>query len=177
MDTISDINDDFMDEGTIYVLDSTVFLEKYSDGFSDKACVTVYEVSEEIKDPYAKIQFDMLVQSGLSILSPKDEFVKVVTDKLNESGDKLSGTDISVIALALEFSKKGKKVLIVTDDYGIQNTSKSLGLKFMAMSQKGISRILKWRRKCTACGADTDKEICDICGSETKFVSSPRKKR
>ena len=172
-----DAVDGVADNDTIYILDSTVFLEKYSGRFSDKACVTVYEVSEEIKDPYAKIQFDMLVQSGLAILSPKDEYVRLVKDKLKDTGDKLSGTDISVIALCMEFAGRGKKAIVVSDDYGIQNTVKALGLKYLAVSQKGISRVLKWRRKCTACGADTDKEICDVCGSETKFVSKSRKKR
>ncbi|MBW6462488.1 MAG: NOB1 family endonuclease [DPANN group archaeon] len=169
-------DNDTMDNDVIYILDSTVFLEKYSDRFSEKACVTVYEVSEEIKDPYAQIQFDMLVKSGLSILSSKDEYVNAVKDKLKDTGDKLSATDINVIALCMEFVRKGKKAVVVTDDYGIQNTVKSLGLKYLAVSQKGIKRVLKWRRKCTACGADTDKEICDICGSETKFVSSSGKK-
>ena len=166
-----------VDNDTIYILDSTVFLEKYSGRVSDKACVTVYEVSEEIKDPYAKIQFDMLVQSGLAILSPKAESIDAVKAKLKDTGDKLSETDISVIALCMDFVARGKKAIVVSDDYGIQNTVKALGLKFLAVSQKGIKRVLKWRRKCTACGADTDKEICDVCGSETKFVSKSKKKR
>jgi len=164
-----------MDDNIIYVLDSTTFLEKYSDNFMDKACATVYEVAEEIKDPYARIQFDMLQKAGLSIFTPDDASLKAVNEMVKKTGDKLSSTDISVIALALEFKGKGKKAVIVTDDYGIQNVAKSLGVKFMPVSQKGISRGLVWKRKCTACGKDTGEEICPVCGSETKFVSKAKK--
>ncbi|MCK4808996.1 MAG: NOB1 family endonuclease [Candidatus Aenigmarchaeota archaeon] len=164
-----------MDDNTIYVLDSTAFLENYSDAFVDKACATVYNVAEEIKSPYARIQFDMLQKAGLSILAPDDASLKAVTETVKKTGDKLSSTDISVIALALEFKGKGKKAVIVTDDYGIQNVAKSLGVKFMPVSQKGISRSLEWKRKCTACGKDTGEEICPVCGSETKFVSKAKK--
>ena len=164
-----------MGDNIIYILDSTAFLEKYSDAFMDKACATSYGVLDEMKEPYAKIRFDMLQRAGLSVLAAGDDSLKSVGDKVKITGDKLSDTDISVIALALDFICKGKKVMIVTDDYGIQNVAKSLGVKFMPVSQKGISRSLVWGRLCTACGKETSEEICPVCGSETKFVSKAKK--
>ena len=164
-----------MGNNIIYILDSTAFLEKYSDAFMDKACATSYGVLDEMKEPYAKIRFDMLQRAGLSVLAAGDDSLKSVGDKVKITGDKLSDTDISVIALALDFISKGKKVVIVTDDYGIQNVAKSLDVKFMPVSQKGISRSLVWGRRCTACGKETSEEICPVCGTETKFVSRAKK--
>ncbi|MEA3229505.1 MAG: NOB1 family endonuclease [archaeon] len=158
-------------DNKIYVLDSTVFLERYSDSFSDLACATVYEVAEEIQEPYAKIRFDMFVKSGLSLMTPAEKFVKAVDLKVSETRDKLSRTDVMVIALALDFASRGKDAAVVSDDYGIQNVALSLGVEFLPVSSKGIGRALKWERVCTACGKPGDGEECDVCGSRMKFVS------
>ncbi len=160
----------------IYVLDSTAFLEKYSEGFADKLCATVFDVSEEMKNPYASIRFDMMLQSGLSLIEPSEDAVSRVRDAVMSTKDKLSETDIKVISLALQFKDKGKAAVVVSDDYGVQNVSKTMGIEFLPVSQKGISRTLSWKRKCTACGNVTPKEICEVCGTETKFVSKSKKR-
>lgn len=160
-----------MQNDMIYILDSTVFLENYSMQFRDYACVTVYEVLDEVKDPKAKIQLDMSVSEGLALIEPDDKYIQDVKKTVDKTKDKLSVTDIKIIALALKFRAKDKRCMIVSDDYGVQNVAKMLGLDFLPVSQDGIKKGLLWYRKCTACGRKTDDAVCGFCGSATKFFS------
>lgn len=164
-----------MDTDVLYILDSTVFLEKYGVSFADMCCATVPEVVEEIKNPFSQIYFDMLVKSGLSVMSASAGGLKYASSKVKETGDKLSATDIAVLALALDFFWKQKKVAVVSDDYGVQNVASALKLKFVPVSQKGISRTLSWKKKCSGCGRDVSGDECPVCGSASKFVSERKK--
>src|SRR3989344_7391519 len=97
-------------EQKIYVLDSTVFAEKQASKFVDNACVTVLEVSEEMKSLEAKVEFDRL-QHTLEILEPEKKFIDEVEKIVKMTNDKVSPTDKKVIALALQFKSKNKQVV------------------------------------------------------------------
>src|SRR3989344_9502055 len=98
---------------TIYVLDSTVFAEKQASKFVDNACVTVLEVSDELKSLEAKIEFDRL-SHGIEILEPDKNFIDAVEKIAKSTNDKVSKTDIKVIALALHFKSKNKPTVLVS---------------------------------------------------------------
>ena len=157
----------------IYVLDSTVFAEKQASKFTENACVTVMEVAEEMKSLEAKVEFDRLSHI-INIMEPEKEFVESVEKAAKKTNDKVSNTDKKVIALALHFKAKKKAVVMVSDDYGVQNVAKSLKLEFMPLKQKGIRQQFEWMRKCKACGKPMPGEECQICGSAGKFV--PKRK-
>lgn len=156
---------------TIYVLDTTVFAEKQASKFVGSACVTVLEVAEELKSLDAKIEFDRL-QHAISIIEPEKEFVAKVEAIVKKTNDKVSQTDKKVVALALHFKSKKKEVVLVSDDYSVQNLAKTLGIQIKPLSQKGIKQTLEWKRKCKACGREIlgNAEECAICGSAAKFV-------
>ncbi len=162
-----------MQSQKIYVLDSTVFAEKQASKFTENACVTVLEVADEMKSLDAKVEFDRLSHT-ISIMEPEKEFTEKVEQAAKKTNDKVSPTDKKVIALALHFKAKKKAVVLVSDDYGVQNVAKSLGVEFLSVRQKGIKAQFEWQRKCTACGKPMLGTECQICGSAGKFV--PKRK-
>lgn len=154
----------------IYVLDSTVFIEGYAAAFLGKNCVITYEVMEELKNEKTAIEVDRFLKSGLDLIVPSSSAVKEIEKVYKRTNDKFSKADISVIALAYEFKSKKKEVVVVSDDYAIQNVCKFLDIEFLPVSKKGIKKKFKWKRICKACRNETDKEVCETCGYKTVFV-------
>ena len=72
-----------------------------------------------------------------------------VKEAARGTGDssRLSRTDLDVLALALEL-----KAAVATDDYSIQNLASVLGIEFLPMSMKGITKVVRWNYLCTGCG-------------------------
>lgn len=155
----------------IYILDSTTFLQNYMDAFGDKPIVTVHGVLEEIKNPQAEILLDMFLKLGMEVLEPGQKEIDEVNETVKKTKDRVSNTDIKLLALALQFKNKGKECTLVSDDYAIQNLASLLKIEVLALGQDGIKKVLKWERKCTACKRYTNNEICEVCGSPTKFYS------
>ncbi|VVB60235.1 Endoribonuclease Nob1 [uncultured archaeon] len=153
----------------IYILDSNVFLHGMQSIFAEKPCVTVYGVVEEMKSTPAAIEIDRFMLSGLQILEPTKESIGEAEKAREKTQDKLSKTDVLIVALALDFKKKGKSAVIITDDYGVQNLAKVLKLEYSGVMQEGIKREIAWTGKCTACGFKTNEKICPNCGIKVMF--------
>ncbi|HQN75381.1 MAG TPA: PIN domain-containing protein [Methanomassiliicoccales archaeon] len=87
-----------------------------------------------------------------------------VKEAARGTGDssRLSRTDMEVLALALEL-----RAAVVTDDYSIQNLAAVLGVEFMPMSMKGITKVVRWNYLCTGCGKvfKEPQPDCPVCGS------------
>lgn len=160
-----------MKKEKIHILDSTVFLEGYSSLFLDKLSITTPHVAEEIKSGKAAIEFDRALKSGLEIIEPSFKSVEEALKTRGRTQDKMSQADLSVIALALDMKKKGKDIVVVSDDYAVQNLCAHFKIEWLAVSKPGIEKKLSWKRKCTACGELTNQETCQKCGSPTRFVS------
>lgn len=158
----------------ILILDSTVFLEGYARLFTDKQIVTTNHVLEEVRSGKAQIELDLLLKSGLAIKDPKHESVEEVLARREKTQDKMSRADISIVALALEFKSAGKPIVVVSDDYAVQNLCRSFGIEFLSVSKPGITKEFIWLRRCTGCGRFTDKENCPVCGSPTRFVPTEK---
>ncbi len=156
---------------TLYVLDTTALI--YYKHFQGEN-VTTNSVLCEVKDQYEEMIVGALVSGGvIKILSPPDEYIKRASDIAQKTGDLpvLSDTDIDIIALALHLRDKGKEVVVVTDDYAIQNILKRLGIKYYSLTRK-IRYVAKWKLVCSKCGKEypisAGKKIkeCIICGGE-----------
>lgn len=154
----------------IFVLDSTVFLEGYSHLFLGKFTVTTPQVAEEMRSGKAAIEFDRSRKSGLDIVQPPFEVVEEVLKRRGKTQDKMSTADVSVVAAALALKKKGKNPVVVSDDYAVQNLCAHFDLKFLPVSKTGIEKKFDWVRKCSACGHESRSAVCEICGSQTRFV-------
>jgi len=127
--------------------------------------ITVPEVVSEILDENSSIYFNV---KGLKVESASDKSTNIVKEVSSKTGDiyRLSETDLKVLAKALDEKEKGNDVVLVTDDYSIQNVAMALGIKFETVVRQGISKGFKWVRVCKGCGRKIDSEICPICGSE-----------
>ncbi len=147
---------------TVHVIDtSTIFMRKaYYENM-----VTIPEVVDEIKDENSQLYFSLL---NLRVEEASERNVERVVEVAIKTGDihKLSKTDIKLIAKALDLRESGEDVILVTDDYSIQNVAMSLGLKVDNIVQPKISKRFRWIKICRGCGRIVDGEICPICGSE-----------
>ncbi len=147
---------------TVYVFDSNAIFQRkavYDD------MVTVPEVVSEIIDEASALYFSV---KNLRVEEASEESVREILKTARMTGDihKLSNTDIKLLAKALDEKKKGNDVVLVTDDYAIQNVAMKLGIKFENVLRDGISKEFKWVKVCRGCGRKIDSDICPVCGSE-----------
>ena len=164
-----------------YILDTSAILSGKPIDLGEAELVTTSKVSDELTPGGRDYQnFQYLKEKGLIILTPNKNAIDEVQEISNKTGDKnrLSKTDIEVLALALELKKQDSfEIIILTDDYSIQNVANTLNLKFEAINQVGITKRFKWSCRCRGCGKkfkDSIK-ICPICGTETRNVVSNKK--
>lgn len=156
-------------ENIIYILDSGAFLRGAQHGLADKPCVTVFGVVEEMKSLAASIEMDRFLLSGLQVLEPSRESIAEAEAAQKKTQDKVSRTDISLVALALDFRKKKKDAVLVSDDYAVQNLCKIMKISYAPFATEGIRKAIEWRGKCRACGFRTNEKICPNCGSRVRF--------
>lgn len=155
----------------IFIVDTTVFITGYIlDDLGMVDVITVPEVVNEISDDN-KIFLERALNHNLKIEESKNEMIEQVKDVARKTGDinKLSDTDISLIAKALEYNKK-KDVVILSDDYAIQNVCSRIGIKSGGILQRGIKEEIVWKKKCVGCKRIYDEgDICPVCGSDLKI--------
>lgn len=147
-----------------FVLDSSAFIGGFLP--EEDEYFTVHEVIDEVEDDQSKERFSYFLSSGkIRIKEPNSELVKDVTEKAQATGDKLSITDIKLIALAIEL-----KSSIISEDYGIQNVSSMVNVKYKSIRESGIKKIINWEYYCMGCRKiySKDKKTCQDCGSIIK---------
>jgi len=155
----------------IVIVDTTVFITGYIiSNLNDISVVTVPEVVSELSSEN-KIFLERALSNNMRIEPSKDDMIEYVKDVARRTGDinKLSDTDISLIAKALEYNKK-KDVVILSDDYAIQNVCSRIGIKSGGILQRGIKEEIVWKKKCVGCKRIYDEgDICPVCGSDLKI--------
>jgi UPF0271 protein len=129
--------------------------------------LTVQEVVDEVKDKISSIKLSSL---KLKIVEPSEKVLGEIKDAARESGDleKLSETDLKVLAAARESNSE-----IISDDRNVQNVAEKLGIKYVSVFNKKITRLITWKNYCKNCKKFFDKKNCPICGS--KLTRVPRK--
>jgi len=156
----------------IFIIDASAVLSGKPINLDDAKMVTTPSVSNEFQPGGRDYQaFQFLIQKGLTIIYPAKESIIKIEEISKETGDieRLSDADKELIALSLELSKENE-VILITDDYSIQNVSNALGIKFESISQRGIKKRFKWSCRCRGCGKKFKEniKICPICGSTTR---------
>jgi len=149
----------------VYVIDTSGFIAQVD--FSDGTTVTVPAVVDEIMDSTSRLRFDLLKDAGLRVELPDGPCREMVRSAAISTGDVsvLSVTDLDILAKALE-KKSGFEVILVTDDYAIQNVAANLGIEYKTAATSGIRKKVVWELKCTGCGNVVESGIeCPICGS------------
>ncbi len=153
-----------------YILDASAFINGFRINSNNN--FTVPEITAEIKDFESRLVFDSAIDEGkLIITDVSNEYLSRVNDIISDSGDilRLSLPDKKLIALAYMFSKEGRNVKVISDDYTIQNTLKRMNIPFSGIITDGIKEVYNWKKVCEGCKKEFDEdypfEDCEICGS------------
>ena len=148
----------------IYIADASLFiLRKRLEG----SIVTVPSVVEELRDENARTTMELM---NVRIEPPLPGFKKEVRTKagITKDSEELSGTDIDILAKALEYSKR-EETILVTDDFAVQNTAIQLGIKVMPAGGRKIKDVLLWEKQCIGCKRRfPEGDECPVCGSPMK---------
>ncbi len=132
---------------------------------------TVPDVINEIKDHETLFK---LASLEYFVDKPSESSFKFIK-RLNEKfGENLSKTDLKILALAETLKRRFEdknidlKIKIATDDYGIQNLAKELGLEIIPIAHEGIKEKRKYWKKCLRCLLVYESSLfqCPRCGCE-----------
>jgi UPF0271 protein len=126
--------------------------------------LTVQEVVGEVKDKISSIKLSGL---ELKVVEPSKKVLDEIKNVARESGDleKLSDTDLKVLAAAKENESE-----IISDDRNIQNVAEKLGIKYVSVFNKKITKLITWKNYCKSCKKFFEKKVCPICGSKLARV-------
>lgn len=164
----------------IIILDTSAILSGKPLDFENNRMITTVGVSNELK-PGGKDyrNFEFLKNKGLNIESPQQKSKDSIIKLSKETGDfdKLSKTDKEILALAYEYKIKNYDLIIISDDYSIQNIANFLKIKCIGANQNGITKRFKWFYCCSGCGKKfkDNINICPICGAEIKKIILKKK--
>jgi len=154
------------------VLDASAILRGDLD-FSREMFLITPSVLDEVVSPLPSFALDAAVSKGsVKMVVPKKKSVDAVRKVAFETGDldTLSEADLESLALAFE-----KNAVLETDDYGIQNVAKKLGIQYEGRVQEGISKQIRWVKRCAGCGKtfpQGPEKTCGVCGSELRKKKS-----
>jgi len=158
------------------VIDTSALIAGFDPFAINEEQYTAPKVREEItEDTMSWVRFKTAIDNGrVKIKTPEEAFVEKTKALASAVGNSffLSGTDLQVLALALELKTDGYSPLIATDDYSIQNVASEMNIEFAPLSTFGIRRRLQWIRYCPACHKKYPpnyKSIkCEVCGTRVK---------
>jgi len=140
----------------ILIIDTSAVINDFITEYSSYRLITSAKVMKELKSHSETKDLEERV--------PTPELIKFVSMIDKDLSDKTSEADKELLALAIEF-----RAPVVTDDYGIQNIAKQLGIKFIPVVQPGITKIISWQYYCSGCRKKYDKSgTCNVCGSRIK---------
>jgi len=160
----------------VFIIDTSAFLSGKPINLADAPMVTTPGVTAELKPGGRDYRaFQLFKEKGLTILEPSPASIDTIHRTAADTGDKdrLSPTDIEILALALDVNtEKMKEAVILTDDYSIQNIATVLHIQFQSFAQRGITKKFKWHYRCPGCGKHFKEpvHICPICGTTTKIA-------
>ena len=153
------------------MLDASAFINGFQ--LESENNFTVPEITAEIKDFESKLTMDLAIEDGkLHIRDVPARYVDCIDDLIAESGDvlRLSVPDKKLIALAYMLFKQDENVMVISDDYTIQNTLKIIGINYSGVLTEGIKEIYNWKKVCEGCKKEYDQDYpfddCEICGSK-----------
>ncbi|MCS7109101.1 MAG: hypothetical protein RMH77_00150 [Sulfolobales archaeon] len=163
-----------------YVLDAAALFASYQLMLPPNVkVVTTPEVMEEVKDEVSRESLELSLSAGkLDVVEVGealiDEALKVAVD-LGELS-RLSKADLSLVALMIKYMREGCSVVVVSDDYSIQNVAAYLNLYLLGVKRKVIERVVKYIWVCEGCGfRGGSSGLCPVCG--TRMVRKPLKVR
>ncbi len=145
------------------VLDTSALI--YLHDFSNfEEMITVSRVLAEAKDRNTVMKL-----AGLRIkaVEPSDEALEEVETVAKQTGDleKLSLTDLDVLAAAKETG-----FTIISDDRNVQNVAEKMGIAYISLFNKKITKLISWQKLCPNCKKAFATGQCPVCGARLKRV-------
>lgn len=163
-------------EKKIFVVDTSAFLSGKPLNFDNAQLITSIDIEKEIKSGGKDFHnYIYLKEKGLILKSASKSSLKKIKETSKKTGDidRLSLFDIGILAIALDENKrKNVEVVLLTDDYSIQNVAIYNNIKFKSVNQEGIIKKFKWINRCLGCRKkfNDNIKICPVCGSNTKKI-------
>ena len=165
----------------IFIIDTSAILSGKPINLGNAVMITSPGVSSEFSPGGRDFRaFQLLKEKGLEIHSPSQESLQKIHLASVKTGDekRLSQADKEILALSVDLcNNKKHDVIILTDDYSIQNVASFLGVSFQSFSQQGITTKRIWITTCQGCKKRFQEpvDICPICGTETKTTVQQKK--
>jgi rRNA maturation endonuclease Nob1 len=169
---------------SIFIFDTSVFLRGISFNLFEGTLYTTSSIIKEIKvKRYKQKNRNILhrihaaIESKkLIVQNPSHNSFKRVNKISKKTGDikALSRADKELIALSLDLIENyGKKqVILLSNDYSMENVSDALKIPYSALGRKGIMSKIQWEVFCPFCnriyGPEHLNETCEFCGERLK---------
>ncbi len=161
----------------VIVLDTCVFIMDYDPMNVNQKQYTVPQVINELNEnSLGRLRLLIAIEQGrVKLKTPTKKYIDMIEGYSIKIGDSLflSDVDKNVLALAKELMDEGYDIIVLSDDYSIQNVADGLGLEYFSLSTLGIRHRYDWEQYCPACHKvylqDHKRKICEICGTKLKL--------
>ena len=156
----------------ILILDTSAVIGGFNPNLEEPKQYIVPKILEEARSLPTKLKLETAISSGqIKVKQPSPTAVEKVEEEVEKTNDRVSDTDIQLLALGQEMKEAGENPEIITDDYAIQNLAELLEIPYSKMAKPGITTFYEWEKECPACGKvyeDDDMEVCEVCGAKLK---------
>lgn len=156
------------------ILDTAALLAKYYRLLPRLLADILVPVSavNEVRDLESRAALEEAINLNIiRVVAPERTFLEEAVRAARSVGSlhKLSGTDVEVIAVALQLKAKYSEVIVITDDYELQNTLMYIGVSFKPLRTRGIREVRVFAVYCPTCGytpSRPSEDVCPLCGSK-----------
>ena len=160
----------------VLVADTAAFIAGILQYYYTHHIYTTPKVINEVRDSESAEILSRLKEAGrLFILAPNKESMDKAYSIVKHLGllPKLSTTDIEIIALTLMLKSRGCDVVILTDDYALQNVLMWINAKVVPVRTMGVKKKLVYKVVCKACGYEGkgDEICCPRCGNRLTSIA------
>jgi Predicted nucleic acid-binding protein, consists of a PIN domain and a Zn-ribbon module len=165
-----------------YIADSAVFIMGNCN-IPYSQMVTITLVEDEIRSEEARLRYDIAKAEGLRVEAVDSAFLADIIKQAECTRDieRLSKPDLGILAKALEYKGTDENVILLTDDFAVQNIAARLDIEVMPVAQRIIKDKIIWQKQCTGCFRHyKDGDDCPVCGSplrkkmKTKSEKKPK---
>jgi len=166
----------------LILLDSSAILNDYNFCFDPKRKYAMTSrIFAEMRDLRSRMMVDnALMLNLLSITDACPVSLQKMQGFVEAKGfERLSAADLSLLALAKEMKDRDEKIIVISDDYSIQNMCQALKIPFDSVIQGRIKGTIVFDKYCPACEKRYKRgfrgRICSNCGSQLKTARKASK--
>lgn len=159
----------------ILILDTGALLAKYYrlvPNYVAEIYTSAMNVGEVLDLENKQALEEAIALNLVKVVEPEKQYIEKAVHLARGFGylHKLSTADVNLIALALQLSeKKSGNIIVITDDYDIQNLLYLLGIPFKPLRTSGIKKPTIYKAWCPTCGyvpRNPGEDTCPLCNSK-----------